>query len=108
MIRIAYHYINRSALLDLISSLESPTNATRLQEARLEAGESTVRHMQLVFPIVAKIQAEVISRYGFSPDGRGSVAFTEHVKLYARDDEEIARLHAVAKEYFIPSLPHRN
>ena len=36
-----------------------------------------VRQMQIVFPIVAKIQAEVISRYGFTSNGPGSVQFIQ-------------------------------
>ena len=36
-----------------------------------------VRQMQIVFPIVARIQSEVISRYGFPCNGPGSVQFIQ-------------------------------
>ena len=72
-----------SEVLDLVAAGDADWTLTRALNALLRATEAW---------------------YGFSPDGRGSVAFTEHVKLYARDDPEIARLHAIAKEHFIPSL----
>ena len=43
----------------------------------MEAGNSMVRQMQIVFPIVARIQSEVISRYGFPCNGPGSVQFIQ-------------------------------
>jgi hypothetical protein len=46
----------RNALVDFLAALEHPTNAQRLEAARMEAGESMVKQMQVVFPIVAKIQ----------------------------------------------------
>ena len=36
-----------------------------------------VRQMQIVFPLVAKIQADVIERYGFQGSGPGSVQFIQ-------------------------------
>lgn len=98
----------RSALVDLINALESPANAQRLDQARLEAGNSMVRQMQIVFPIVAKIQAEVISRYGFPSNGPGSVQFIQNCKLHATEDPEVARLFAIAKEYFVPPVHNFN
>jgi hypothetical protein len=32
----------------------------------------------------------------------------QHVKMYERDDPEIARLHSIAKEYFIPPMNNAN
>ena len=51
----------------------------------MEAGNSMVRQMQIVFPIVARIQSEVISRYGFPCNGPGSVQFIQ----VGRDDTRI-------------------
>ena len=37
--------------------------------------------MQIVFPVVTKIQTEVISKYGFSPDGEGVIQVQENLFL---------------------------
>ena len=50
----------------------------------MEAGNSMVRQMQIVFPIVARIQSEVISRYGFPCNGPGSVQFIQVGGDYTR------------------------
>ena len=91
----------RSALVEVVGALEA---SAQLDEAREAAGESMVRRMQLAFPVAAKIQAEVIARHGFPADGRGSVAFTELVKIHSKEDPEIARLRDVLREHFVPSL----
>ena len=44
-----------------------------------------VRQMQIVFPIVAKIQAEVISRYGFPSNGPGSVQFIQVGRVWVNE-----------------------
>ncbi len=46
----------------------------------------------------------MISRYGFSPDGEGVIQFIQHVKMYERDDPEVARLHQLVKAHFIPPM----
>ncbi len=50
------------------------------------------------------MQAEVISRYGFSPDGEGVIQFIQHVKMLEREDAEVARLHQLVKAHFIPPM----
>ena len=55
----------RAALVDLLSAFQSPTNLPGLEAARAEAGNDMVKQMQLVFPAVTRIQAQVISRYAF-------------------------------------------
>ena len=52
----------RSALVDLLSAFQSPANLPGLEAARAEAGNDMVKQMQLVFPAVTRIQAQVISR----------------------------------------------
>jgi hypothetical protein len=53
--------------------LNEPSNAEKLNEAREAAGTDMVRVMQLVFPLVTRIQLEVIRDYGFSADGDGEL-----------------------------------
>ncbi len=64
--------------------------------------------MQVVFPVVTKIQTEVISKYGFSPDGEGVIQFIQHVKLLERQDPEIAHLYSLVKSHFIPPMSHQS
>ena len=40
--------------------------------------------------VVTKIQTEVISKYGFSPDGEGVIQFIQHVKLLERQVGQIS------------------
>jgi hypothetical protein len=53
----------RAALIDILSAFQSQTNLPGLEAARAEAGNDMVKQMQLVFPAVTRIQAQVISRY---------------------------------------------
>ena len=43
-------------------------------------------------------------RYGFSPDGEGTVQFVQHIKQLEREDPEIERLYTMVKAYFIPPM----
>jgi len=94
----------RAALIDILSAFQSQTNLPGLEAARAEAGNDMVKQMQLVFPAVTRIQAQVISRYGFSPDGEGTVQFVQHIKQLEREDPEIERLYTMVKAYFIPPM----
>ena len=49
-------------------------------------------------------QADVISRYGFPPNGEGVIHFMQHVKLYEREDPEVARLASLVKSYSMPPM----
>ncbi len=94
----------RRALVDLLNALQSPPHRAGLEAARAEADDDMVRHMRLVFPLATAVQAEVVARYGFSPDGEGVVQFIQHVKAYEREDPEVARLHQLVKAHFIPPM----
>ena len=94
----------RAALVDLLSAFQSPANLPGLEAARVEAGNDMVKQMQLVFPAVTRIQAQVISQYGFSPDGEGVVQFIQHIKQLEREDPEVERLHSMVKAHFIPPM----
>lgn len=98
----------RAALLDLLAAFQSPANLPSLENARTEAGNDMVKQMQLVFPAVTRIQAQVISRYGFSPDGEGVVQFIQHIKQLEREDPEVERLYGMVKCYFIPPMNSNN
>ena len=97
----------KSALVDLLNAFQSPNNLSRLEEARAEAGNCMIKQMQIVYPVVSCIQTEVISRYGFSPDGEGIVQFIQHVKSLEKRDREVARLHKLVRAYFIPPINTR-
>jgi hypothetical protein len=47
--------------------------------------------MQIVFPVVTKIQTEVISKYGFSPDGEGVIQVWSMGLEFCLDFSEISR-----------------
>lgn len=95
----------KRALVDLLNAFQSPANRQRLDAARAEADDDMVAHMRVFFPVAAAVQAEVVARYGFPPDGEGVVQFTQHVRAYEKEDAEIARLHQLVRAYFIPPMP---
>ena len=57
---------------EILQTLRSPDSLSRLQPARESAGNDMLKHMQLVFPLTAQIQMEVIPKYGFKGDGEGT------------------------------------
>ena len=46
----------------------------------------------------------MLARFGFSPDGEGVIQFMQHVKLYEREDPEVARLASLVKSYSMPPM----
>eukprot|EP00095_Tigriopus_kingsejongensis_P005965 maker-scaffold48_size466083-snap-gene-1.20 protein:Tk05965 transcript:maker-scaffold48_size466083-snap-gene-1.20-mRNA-1 annotation:"protein C10 " len=97
----------KSALIDLLNAYQGPKYQPQLEALRGEAGDDMIKQMQIVFPVVAKIQAEVIHRYGFSADGEGVIQFMQHIKLFEREDPEIARLFSLVKSHSIPPMDFR-
>jgi len=100
----------RAALAAILSAFESQQYQGRLSDAKDEAGNSMIKYQQIVFPICTEIQLEVISQFGFPPNGEGVIQFNQHVKLLEREDQEVARLAVLVKNHFIPplSLPPMN
>lgn len=98
----------RAALAGILSAFESPHQAARINAARQEAGNSMIRYQQIVFPLCTEIQLGVISQFGFPPDGEGIIQFTQHIKMMEREDQEVARLFQMVRNYLIPpiSAPH--
>jgi len=94
----------RAALTALLSAFESPHHSQRIQAAKQEAGNSMIRYQQVVFPLCTEIQLGVIAQFGFQPDGEGIIQFTQHIKLMEREDQEVARLAQLVKNYFIPQM----
>jgi len=94
----------RAALAALLSAFESPHHHQRILAAKQEAGNSMIRYQQVVFPLCTEIQLGVIAQFGFQPDGEGIIQFTQHIKLMEREDQEVARLAQLVKNYFIPQM----
>merc|ERR1711868_262750 len=60
--------------------------------------------MQLVFPVATQIQMSVIPKYGFTSNGEGIIRFTQTLKLYERQDEELASLNTQLKLLVMPLM----
>ena len=61
------------ALTDILEAFKTAENFSRLEEARENAGNDMLRHMQIVFPIASQIQMDMIQKYGFPADGDGNI-----------------------------------
>jgi len=94
----------RAALAAILSAFETPPHQGRILAAKQEAGNSMIRYQQVVFPLCTEIQLEVIAQFGFQPDGEGIIQFTQHIKMMEREDQEVARLAHLVKNYFIPQM----
>ena len=66
-------------LHDVLSAFKVPENASRLDEARDNAGSDMMKMMQIVFPVTTQIQMEVIKKYGFSADGDGKILLQTYI-----------------------------
>jgi len=94
----------RAALAAILSAFETPPHLARISLAKQEAGNSMIRYQQVVFPLCTEIQLSVIAQFGFQPDGEGIIQFTQHIKIMEKEDQEIARLAQLVKNYFIPPM----
>ena len=59
------------ALRDVVHTLASAEGQAQVQQARRSAGNDMLKTMQLVFPLQAQIQMDVVAKYGFTADGEG-------------------------------------
>lgn len=57
-----------------------PENATKLGEAKDNAGNDMLKMMQFVFPIIMQIEMDVIKNYGFSEGREGTVKKSRTMK----------------------------
>ncbi len=55
----------RAILMEIIKTVNQPENSKTISLAKASAGKEMIAMMQLVFPLVMKIQMEVITNFGF-------------------------------------------
>lgn len=72
-------YISTEAVHEMIRTLKSPESVARLQSARESAGNDMLKNMQLVYPLTAQIQIELIPKYGFQADVQGARLYYKHL-----------------------------
>ncbi|GIZ00885.1 protein C10 [Caerostris extrusa] len=94
----------KASLKDIISALSLPDHATKLNEAKNNAGNDMMMYMQLVFPLTTQIQQDVVQNYGFSADREGLLEFTRIIKMLAKENEEIAQMNEDLRSLLIPSM----
>ncbi|KAI0229889.1 Protein C10 [Lamellibrachia satsuma] len=92
------------ALLDILNAFKVPENLVLLEEARERAGNDMLKTMQIVFPITTQIQMQIISKYGFPADGDGIVRFAQTIKLYEKQDAELAKLNTELFSVIMPQM----
>lgn len=97
----------KAAMKEILEAFDKPQNKAKMQEIEQEANSDLVKLLQERLPFAAEIQKEVIKCHGFPDDGdQGSLTFTHAIKLFEKEDEEIASMAADLKMKFIPPLPH--
>ncbi|XP_074654186.1 protein C10-like [Tubulanus polymorphus] len=94
----------KCAIREILDAFKMSDNVVRLDEARDNAGNDMLRMMQIVFPVATKIQMDVISKYGFTPDGEGLIRFAQAIKMYEKQNEELAILNAELRAILIPQM----
>lgn len=55
----------RAILVEIIKTVNQPENSKTISMAKASAGKEMIAMMQLVFPLVMKIQTDVITNFGF-------------------------------------------
>ncbi|XP_064616063.1 protein C10-like [Liolophura sinensis] len=76
----------------------------RMEEARDNAGNDMLKNMQIVFPVATQIETDVIEKYGFPRDGDGIIRFTQAVKMYEKQDADVAMLNGQLRTILMPPL----
>lgn len=59
----------KSALIALLNAFQSAKYQPQLEALRAEAGDDMIKQMQIVFPVVAKIQVGLEQKYGAKSKG---------------------------------------
>ncbi|XP_034252007.1 protein C10 [Thrips palmi] len=95
----------RAALNGILKAIEQSENASKIKEARDNAGNDMTKRMQYVFPIVMMLQMDVIKDYGFSEGRHGIIQFTQLIRNLEQEDSEIALLHSRVRAHFLPEIP---
>lgn len=84
-----------------LEELESPENVRKREEARNAIGNEMLKMMQYMFPMVMKIQMDVLQESGY-PDGRdGPIKFAQVLRSLAKENGEISMLHSKIKAYYL-------
>jgi len=94
----------KSAIKDILASFETQENIKRMNDARETAGNDMLKTMQIVFPLATQIQMSVIPKYGFPGDGEGIIRFTQTIKHYERQDDELSSLNMKLRNILMPQM----
>ncbi|XP_023028848.1 protein C10 [Leptinotarsa decemlineata] len=94
----------KQILTKTLEELQKPDNVQKLEEARDNVGNEMLKMMQYLFPIVMQVQMEVLKEFGY-PEGRdGIIKFSQMLRNFERDDNEIARIHGLIKAFYLPPV----
>jgi len=80
-------------------------HSAKLADALTAAGNDMLKRMQLVYPILTKIQMDVVRAHGFTGDVEGLIKFSQEIAQLERDDDEIKKLNDDLREIFLPKIP---
>ncbi|PSN36943.1 Protein C10 [Blattella germanica] len=94
----------KEILSNVLEAIELPENATKLGEAKDNAGNDMLKMMQFVFPIVMQIEMDVIKNYGFAEGREGIVSFAQALRTLEREDPDVAHLHSQVRAHFLPPV----
>merc|ERR1712168_1711653 len=91
-------------LKDILEAFKAPENQTLLEKAKEDAGSDMLKSMQFAFPVTTQIQMQVIPNYGFSGDGEGLIQFTQMIKGFEKQSDEVAELNGQLRKIVIPQV----
>lgn len=94
----------KSILIEIIKTVNQPENSKKLSEAKASAGKEMLLMMQYVFPLVMRLQMDVIKGYGFSGNREGLIQFSQLIREMERENEEIARLRSQIRAIYLPPI----
>lgn len=89
----------RAILVEIIKTVNQPENSKTISLAKASAGKEMIAMMQLVFPLVMKIQIDVITNFGFPGKFMPFIYQTNCVLLFYTDAQIGSVVHCSTSTY---------
>uniref|UniRef100_A0A914WN20 Protein C10 n=1 Tax=Plectus sambesii TaxID=2011161 RepID=A0A914WN20_9BILA len=95
----------RAVLLEILNGIRRAEKSREMMDAVQLSENDMLRRMQLVYPLLCKIQMDTIANYGFSADAVGVAKFAQQIAGLEKEDGDVKRLNEELRLIFMPALP---
>uniref|UniRef100_A0A915LAC3 Protein C10 n=1 Tax=Romanomermis culicivorax TaxID=13658 RepID=A0A915LAC3_ROMCU len=88
----------------MLDTIRSSRETFKLCDVYNACGNDMLKRMQIVFPILTKMQMDILGKYGYSRDSDGLLKFFQEITVLEKDDD-IKKLNEELRSLLIPTLP---